>query len=438
MEPAPEYDVFISYRRENGRDIARLLQQGLEKKGVRCFFDYNEISDGNFNEKIYDSIDSSKNFIILMTNDSLNRCINDNDWVRIEIERALAKGINIIPVVPSGHNRNFPQQLPASLESLRNLQISILNLEDFFEESISKLVDQRLKSVAQIDMEKAEETFLSRARRFKNNDGVIDAEEKKELENTAKELGIDIIRREWLIEKVEQEFLGKFQQNRHPIHHTPISTMPSDQRFQIVAGKEVSEADIEEAVGLDAISYPECYRGETTTCVNWSRANPDIYVMLRDTQTQKIVAYINAMPVTDECYEMIRNGAFIDVDISPEMILTYDMPCPYCLYFSSVVIHPDFRNSGLFKYLFNAILSRFLELGSNDVFIKKMLADAVSPEGEKFCKLFGMKKLDISEHGSSLYEVSMIPPEFRITSPMTKKLYDYYKQKYEDEPYLFD
>lgn len=438
MEQALDYDVFISYRRGSGRDIARLLQQGLEKKGLHCFFDYNEISDGNFNEKIYDSIDSSKNLIILMTNSSLERCINDGDWVRNELERALAKGINIIPLVPSGHSRNFPPQLPASLGALRNLQISVLNLEDFFDESISKLVEQRLKSVEQIDFEKAEETFLSKARRFKNNDGIISAEERKELEITAKNLGIDLIRREWLIEKVEQEFFSKQQQSLQPNQATPTPIVATDKRFQIVAGRDVTEKDIEEAVGLDAISYPECYRGETNTCVNWSRANPDIYVMLRDTQTQKIVAYINAMPVTEECYDMIRNGAFIDVDISPEMILTYDMPCPYCLYFSSVVIHPEFRNSGLFKYLFNAILSRFLELGSNDVFIKKMLADAVSPEGEKFCKLFGMKKLDISKHGSSLYEVSMIPPAFRITSPMTKKLYDYYKQKYEDEPYLFD
>ncbi len=92
----------------------------------------------------------------------------------------------------------------------------------------------------------------------------------------------------------------------------------------------------------------------------------------------------------------------------------------------------------MFKYLFNAILTRFIELGKNEIFIKKMLADAVSVEGEKFCKLFGMKKIERSQHGSSLYEVSMIPPKFRVTSRMTKQLYDYYQAKYEESPCLFD
>ena len=67
-----------------------------------------------------------------------------------------------------------------------------------------------------------------------------------------------------------------------------------------------------------------------------------------------------------------------------------------------------------------------------------MLADAVSVEGEKFCRLFGMKKLNQSQHDSSLYEVSMIPPQFRVTSRMTKQLYDYYQAKYEEAPYLFN
>ncbi len=34
------YDVFISYRRKGGRDFARILQQALERRGYRCFFDY--------------------------------------------------------------------------------------------------------------------------------------------------------------------------------------------------------------------------------------------------------------------------------------------------------------------------------------------------------------------------------------------------------------
>jgi N-acetylglutamate synthase-like GNAT family acetyltransferase len=114
------------------------------------------------------------------------------------------------------------------------------------------------------------------------------------------------------------------------------------------------------------------------------------------------------------------------------------MPFPYSVYFSSVVIHPQYQNSAVLMKLFNAIIERFLSLGEQEVFIRRMIADAVSKEGEKFCKLFGMSKVDVTDHRSTLYEVSMIPPKFRIASKMTKRLYDFYREKYEEEPYLFD
>lgn len=58
--------------------------------------------------------------------------------------------------------------------------------------------------------------------------------------------------------------------------------------------------------------------------------------------------------------------------------------------------------------------------------------------GEKFCNLFGMKKVKSSEHSSTLYEVTLIPPKFKIISKTSKKLFDYYQKKYDEAPYLFD
>ena len=57
-----------------------------------------------------------------------------------------------------------------------------------------------------------------------------------------------------------------------------------------------------------------------------------------------------------------------------------------------------------------------------------MIADAVTKNGEKFCRLFGMTKLKGSNHESSLYEITMIPPKFRILSKKSKQLYDYYQK----------
>ncbi len=209
-------------------------------------------------------------------------------------------------------------------------------------------------------------------------------------------------------------------------------------KFSVISGYDVSEKDIYEAILLDKMVYPEEYWLECETCLSWFKVNPDIYVMIKDNETQKVVAYTNVSPITDECYEDIKNGHFIDTGITADMILSYNMPFPYNIYFSSVVIHPDYQNTEVFMKLFNAIIERFITLGKQEVFIKRMVADAVSPEGEKFCKMFGMKKVDESDHNSTIYEVSLIPPRFRVSSRATKSLYDFYKEKYEIAPYLFE
>jgi len=211
----------------------------------------------------------------------------------------------------------------------------------------------------------------------------------------------------------------------------------NEKRISIITGKQVTIEDITQAVYLDTLVYDDIYHVDTTQCEEWFAVNPDIYVMAKDIKTNRIIAYVNISPVTDECYERIKQGDFIDTGITADMILSYDMPFPYSLYFSSIVIHPDYQNTEVFMEIFNAIVDKFIALGEHEVFIRRMIADAVTKNGEKFCKLFGMTKLKGSNHESSLYEITMIPPKFRILSKKSKQLHDYYQKKYHDAPYLF-
>lgn len=209
-------------------------------------------------------------------------------------------------------------------------------------------------------------------------------------------------------------------------------------RIEILSGREVTAKDIADAAYLDRIVYDDIYLVTVEQCEKWIAVNPDIYVMAKDTQSGRFIAYAALMPVTDECYERIRKGDFIDTGITPDMLLSYDMPFPYSLYFSSIVIHPDYQNSEVFMEIFNAIIDKFVALGEREVFIRRMIADAVTPSGEKFCRLFGMSRVTGSSHNSSLYEITMIPPRFRVLSKKSKVLHDYYLKKYEEAPYLFE
>ena len=52
-----KYDIFISYRRGGGKDIARMLKESLTSKGYNVFLDFDELKDGYFDEKIIHAID---------------------------------------------------------------------------------------------------------------------------------------------------------------------------------------------------------------------------------------------------------------------------------------------------------------------------------------------------------------------------------------------
>ena len=208
------YDVFISYRRlsngVNGVHIARILQQELKLMGLNVFFDMEVLTDGKFNEKLYAAIEESKNVIYLMTEGSLDRCVNEGDWVRNELEHVIEKGINLIPVAPTGTKIAFPEGFPEKLDPMRVLEVSELNQEKLFKQSVAAIAARLKDVVLASDKEKkeAEEAFLVQARAFKGNDGVIDAEEMKTLKATAKELGISSARQIILIAQVEQEFVS--------------------------------------------------------------------------------------------------------------------------------------------------------------------------------------------------------------------------------------
>lgn len=119
----------------------------------------------------------------------------------------------------------------------------------------------------------------------------------------------------------------------------------TDELFSIIQGKDVTRKDIEDALELDKRFYEfkEDCMFTIEKCLKWHRINPNIYTMLKDNSEDKIVAYINAAPITDECYEEIRSGKIVDARINDEDIESFDMPGFYNLYFASVVVDLEYQ-----------------------------------------------------------------------------------------------
>src|ERR1700692_4105351 len=93
-----EKTVFLSYRRTN-IPWALAIFQNLTQHGYDVFFDYNGIASGDFERVILGNIAARAHFLVLLTPSALERCDDPEDWLRREIETALASQRNIVPIM---------------------------------------------------------------------------------------------------------------------------------------------------------------------------------------------------------------------------------------------------------------------------------------------------------------------------------------------------
>lgn len=92
-----KYDIFISYRRNGGETTAVLLKSELAHLGYNVFLDFDDLPiGGDFEKKIEEVIGASHLFLFLYSYGCLNRCKNEEDTLRKEIECAIKNGVQIL------------------------------------------------------------------------------------------------------------------------------------------------------------------------------------------------------------------------------------------------------------------------------------------------------------------------------------------------------
>jgi TPR repeat protein len=138
-----KYQIFISYRRLGGEDLARLLEYKLTDRGFKVFFDVEALRSGAFNTALFEKIAECTDVLVVLPPNGLDRCVNPGDWVRLEIARALKLKKNVIPIMM--RNFSFPDTLPEDIDDLRHMNAIVANNE-YFDASFEKLVSKFLLS----------------------------------------------------------------------------------------------------------------------------------------------------------------------------------------------------------------------------------------------------------------------------------------------------
>ena len=116
------FDIFISYRRSDGKNMARMITETLKGKNYRCFLDFDRLQGGKFDDKIKQAIKDAPIFIAVMTPDYLVRPKKDKeeenqneDWVYKEIEFAEKNDKYIITINCNGQIESIPNEVPANI-----------------------------------------------------------------------------------------------------------------------------------------------------------------------------------------------------------------------------------------------------------------------------------------------------------------------------------
>lgn len=126
-----KYDIFISYRRAGGIDSAVALQSTLRQMHYRAFLDVDGLHSGVFDTALLHRIEECKDFLLVLSPGALERCKNEDDWVRREVEYAMSLGKNIIPIICDGgavQERLADVELPESMAELTRYNVLETNL----------------------------------------------------------------------------------------------------------------------------------------------------------------------------------------------------------------------------------------------------------------------------------------------------------------------
>jgi hypothetical protein len=131
------YDAFISYRRDGSASQARLIKSELTNRHYKVFLDVADLDKGHFDEQLLTTIAETPNFILMLAPGSLDKCVNEGDWLRRELRQAIASARNIVPVCLPDFR--FPDSLPPDITDLSRHQ-AVEYSHTLFDATIEKIL----------------------------------------------------------------------------------------------------------------------------------------------------------------------------------------------------------------------------------------------------------------------------------------------------------
>ena len=125
-----KYDVFISYRTEDGQKTAEIVYNYLQRNGYQCFFDNESIPRGaDYDKRILTGVRNSRYFVVVLTKGYFDRCADvgmKENWLLYELTCAEHPGFLCIPpsIVPVAYEEDHITKIPTDIAVFADPRIS--------------------------------------------------------------------------------------------------------------------------------------------------------------------------------------------------------------------------------------------------------------------------------------------------------------------------
>lgn len=148
----PKVKIFISYRRDDSRDITERIYDTLASAfGHDIIFkdlDHKIPPGVDFAQYLQDTVKTSSlvlailgsNWLVQRVPENLPRLYEPNDFVRLELEHAFQNGLQIIPILAAGASMPSSESLPVSLRPLSTLQAVEVRRDPDFHTDMDRVI----------------------------------------------------------------------------------------------------------------------------------------------------------------------------------------------------------------------------------------------------------------------------------------------------------
>jgi CHASE2 domain-containing sensor protein len=120
--PKPVYDVFISYRTRSASKLATLVQVELGLRNIKAYLDAQSLLPGKPVSQVLSEIESIPCFIFIVSENALDDCAKDSDWVRQEIRHALKTKRAVVPIIDENCKMPKRETLPPDIGEFANIK----------------------------------------------------------------------------------------------------------------------------------------------------------------------------------------------------------------------------------------------------------------------------------------------------------------------------